>query len=247
MTAVQNRIAAPRQAVSQVASIRRALLAQIAQGLPEDGRLPAERQLSEQFATTRITLREALLQLEADGVLYREERRGWFVAPPRLHYDPTARGYFERMVREQSRTPHTRLLHVESMAATPTIAALLDIEPLAPVYMIRRARSIDGRRVLFVEHYLNSACFPHFERFGDKALSRSLTELYRRYYDIEYGRVRFEITPAALPELPARVLKVAAGSPALYVQRVNADQHGRWIDCDLEYWRQDAIKVCIEA
>ncbi len=237
----------PGREPSQVTQIRQALLAQIDQDLGEHGRLPAERVLSEQFATTRITLREALLQLEAEGVLYREERRGWFVAPPRLAYNPSARGYFDRMVRSQGRVPGTRLLQVETQAATEQIAALLQIRPLDPVYLVRRARSVDGRRVLFVEHYLNAACFPDFERFGERTLSHSLTELYRQHYDIEYGRVRFEIMPTALPEMAARVLKVAPGSPALQVQRVNADQHGRWIDCDLEYWRQDAVKVCIEA
>ena len=48
----------------------------------------AERALSERFATTRITIKEALSSLEADGLIYRAERRGWFVAPPRLTYDP---------------------------------------------------------------------------------------------------------------------------------------------------------------
>ena len=41
--------------------------------------LPAERALSERFATTRITIKEALSSLEADGLIYRAERRGWFV------------------------------------------------------------------------------------------------------------------------------------------------------------------------
>lgn len=45
-------------------------------------KLPAERRLSESFSTTRITLREALGQLESQGLIYREERRGWFVSPP---------------------------------------------------------------------------------------------------------------------------------------------------------------------
>ncbi|WP_225321226.1 GntR family transcriptional regulator, partial [Pseudomonas aeruginosa] len=49
---------------------------------PQQGAFPpAERKLSELFATTRITLREALIQLESQGLIYREERRGWFVSP----------------------------------------------------------------------------------------------------------------------------------------------------------------------
>ena len=44
----------------------------------------------------------------------------------------------------------------------------------------------------------------------------------------------------------AASLKVAPGSPALRITRVNRDQHGRIIDCDLEFWRHDAIHVSVE-
>lgn len=67
------------EALPTVTAICRALSEQIGHGLlPAGGKLPAERKLSELFATTRITLREALIQLESQGLIYREERRGWF-------------------------------------------------------------------------------------------------------------------------------------------------------------------------
>ena len=44
----------------------------------------------------------------------------------------------------------------------------------------------------------------------------------------------------------AAPLKVSAGSPALKITRINRDQHGRLIDCDLEFWRHDAIHVSVE-
>ena len=94
------------EAPRTVTAICRALQEQIDHGLlPEGGRLPAERALSELFETTRITLREALGQLEAEGLIYREERRGWFVSPRRLAYNPLVRSHFHAMVREQGRVP----------------------------------------------------------------------------------------------------------------------------------------------
>ena len=57
--------------------IYQSLREQIERGLLARGsKLPSERQLSELFSTTRITLREALGQLEDQGLIYREERRG---------------------------------------------------------------------------------------------------------------------------------------------------------------------------
>lgn len=89
-----------------VTAICHALQEQIEHGLlAPGGKLPAERRLSEVFDTTRITLREALVQLEAQGLIYREERRGWFVAPQRLTYDLIERSHFHAMVRDQGGWP----------------------------------------------------------------------------------------------------------------------------------------------
>jgi DNA-binding GntR family transcriptional regulator len=112
------------------------------------------------------------------------------------------------------------------------------------VIQIRRARSIDSRAVLYVEHYLNPAYFPGILDFD---LRRSLTGLYAAEYGIHYGRVRFDMVPSVLHREAAAPLKVAEGTPALRITRVNGDQHGRLIDCDLEFWRHDAIRVCVEA
>lgn len=76
------------EAPRAVTAICRALEEQIEHGLlPSGSQLPAERKLSEVFDTTRITLREALSQLEAQGLIYREERRGLF----HRHAWPTTR------------------------------------------------------------------------------------------------------------------------------------------------------------
>src|SRR5471030_2592527 len=56
---------------------------------PANEKFPSERDMIERFGCTRVTLRQALQQLEAEGLVYRENRRGWFVSPQRIRYDPT--------------------------------------------------------------------------------------------------------------------------------------------------------------
>ncbi|PAU66104.1 MFS transporter [Pseudomonas sp. PIC25] len=232
------------EAPRTVTAICRALEEQIGHGLLAPGsKLPAERKLSELFDTTRITLREALGQLEAQGLIYREERRGWFVSPPRVAYNPLVRSHFHAMVGEQGRVPATEVLSARLQPASVDICDVLELPALSRVIQIRRARRIDGRLVLYVEHYLNPAYFPGILDFD---LTRSLTELYAGEYGIRYGRVRFDMVPTALQPEAAAALRVAAGSPALRITRINRDQHGRIIDCDLEFWRHDAIHVQVE-
>ncbi|MBH9055052.1 GntR family transcriptional regulator, partial [Pseudomonas aeruginosa] len=92
----------------QYLRIRDQLAADIAQGVLQV-KLPSERELAERFLCTRITLREALQQLETEGLVYRENRRGWFVAPPRIRYNPTRTTGFMEYVSAQGRQPRTEL------------------------------------------------------------------------------------------------------------------------------------------
>lgn len=232
------------EAIKAVTSIGLALQEQIDHGLlPPASKLPAERKLSELFGTTRITVREALLQLEAQGQIYREERRGWFVSPPRLAYNLMQRSHFHAMVSAQGRVPTTEVISARLQPASAAVCARLQLPAFSSVIQICRARRIDGRLVLYVEHYLNPQYFPQILDFD---LTQSITELYARHYDLHYGRVRFEIVPTALPAEAAATLKVSTGSPGLRIERINYDQHERLIDCDIEYWRHDAIHVGVD-
>lgn len=203
-------------------------------------RLLSERELAESFGTTRITLREALGMLESEGRLYREDRRGWFVAPPRLVYDPTERGTFERAARAQGRTPSTLVVDHAVLPAPSRVAVLLGTEPGSPILRIRRLRSLDARAVLYVEHYLHPDAFPGLERHD---LTGSMTVIYERDYGFTYGGMVFEITTVGLHGEAAEPLRMASGSPGLLVTRAHDDRAGRRVDCDFEYWRHDAILV----
>lgn len=230
---------------SQVAHIRESLAAQIDGGLLlPGGKLPSERELADLFFTTRITLKDALLALEAEGRIYREDRRGWFVAPPRLIYNPQYRSHFHEMVTRQQRQVTTRVLSAQTVLATPALSQALELPALSRLCQIRRLRSIDGRVVMYVEHHLKPALFPGI---FEQDLARSLTLIYARQYGIHYGRSRFDITPCAARGEVAQALTLAEGSPILLIFRINYDQHGRIIDCDHEYWRHDAIRITVDS
>jgi len=144
-----------------VATICQALMDKLAAGdFNVEGRLPSERALSEHFSTTRITLREALGQLEAQGLIYREVRKGWFISPPRILYNPLQRSHFHAMVQEQGRSAQTEVLDANQLIASDKVCDRLGLPAGSRVYCIRRLRYIDSRAVLYVEHYLNPQFFP---------------------------------------------------------------------------------------
>ncbi|MDN0074327.1 UTRA domain-containing protein [Crenobacter sp. SG2303] len=230
---------------TQITQIRQALTNQIDSGLLAPGmKLPSERELCELFDTTRITLKDALLALEAEGLIYREERRGWFVAYPRLNYNPLYRTYFQRMVTLQKRQVETKVVATGQVVATPVLCKDMELAPLTRLYQICRLRYIDGRAVSYVEHFLKPERFPNIL---ERDLSKSLTQTYEQFYDLHFSRSRFEIYPSAARGEVAQRLNVTAGSPILMITRVNYDQRGMLVDCDHEYWRHDAVRISVDS
>jgi DNA-binding GntR family transcriptional regulator len=224
--------------------LEQAIRTDLAEGrLAVDRRLPPERELAERYHTTRITLREALSHLEMDGLIYRENRRGWFVSDRRLVYNPLWRTDFQRMTREQNRQASTELIEAVSAVAPDTICQLLEQPAGTAFWRIRRRRRVDGRLVVFVEHHLSKTVFADIL---EQDLTGSLTNLYRELYGIEYGDVSFEINPIALTGMPAAELHCSDGTFGLQIVRVNRDRSGRILDCDLEYWRHDAVSIKID-
>ncbi|MGQ7110368.1 GntR family transcriptional regulator, partial [Escherichia sp. TWPC-MK] len=60
------------------------------------GKLPSERELGELLGIKRMTLRQALLNLEAESKIFRKDRKGWFVTQPRFNYSPELSASFQR-------------------------------------------------------------------------------------------------------------------------------------------------------
>ena len=206
-------------------------------------KLPSERELSELFSITRISVKSALDSLEIEGLIYREDRRGWFVSPPRIKYNPLSRCHFHQMITEQERIAETKLLAVKSIMAPSSVASILELSELTSIHVIERLRYIDGRAVLFVENCLISEFFPGIL---SENLAQSLTTLYEKKYGFKNSRSHFDFIPTSAPEHVAHALNIRPGQQILKICRVNYNQHHQVIDCEFEYWRPDAVIISID-
>lgn len=91
--------------------IRNYILALLQQDeIATGSKLPSERALQEHFNSTRITVREALIRLEAEGLIYSQKRKGWFVTPPKLKWHPATKVNFYELAKQQGFTAQTRLV-----------------------------------------------------------------------------------------------------------------------------------------
>jgi DNA-binding GntR family transcriptional regulator len=218
--------------------------ARIAAGdLKPGDKLPSERRLQSELGVARGTIREGLFQLEAEGVIYRRDRSGWYVSPPPVVYDPTRWEGFISYVEAQGRTPATETISAETIVADPLLAEVFSRPPGAPLYLIRRRRYVDGRAVLLERLIVDAALAPDLLRFS---FNQSLTSILKTEYGISVGRNQISMQPCALTGQEAEALRVKSGLPGLALQRVSYDTHGRVVEFDHEYWRHDSVRISVD-
>jgi GntR family transcriptional regulator len=89
----------PRSPVPKHQQLREILINLIDTELEPDTPIPSERDLGERYGLSRMTVRQAINQLVADGRLYRVRGRGTFVAQPKMDLQIRLASFTEDMTR----------------------------------------------------------------------------------------------------------------------------------------------------
>ena len=212
--------------------------------LKSGDKLPSERRMQDAAGVARGTVRAGLFQLEAEGVIYRRDRSGWYVSPPPVVYDPTRWEGFMSYVEAQGRSPTTETISAEPIVADPLLAGVFSRPTGSPLYMIRRRRYVDNRAVLVERIVVDAALAPDLLRFS---FDGSLTSILKSEYGLAVSRNHVTMQPCALTGYEAEALRLKPGLPGLAVQRTSYDAQGRVVEYDHEHWRHDAVRISVDA
>jgi GntR family transcriptional regulator len=213
----------------------RAKLQQTISNLPPHTAIAQERELSEQFGVSRMTLRRAIGELTRQGLLYAVRGQGTFVAEPRISKGAELTSFSEDM-RARGFEPGSRIISASVISAPPTIARDLELPAEAEVVELSRIRLADGLPICLEKSYLPARFFPDLIEHD---LSDSLHDTLRTRYRTRIAQADQLITAVSLTKVQADLLGSRRGSPALQVRRITADQRGRLIEHATSVYRGD--------
>ena len=197
--------------------LRHALRQQIETGQwPPGYRLPAERELVRAYRVSRTTVRQALDELEREGLIERRRGLGTFVTRPPL-VEPLAqlRGFIEEL-QEQGRQVRVRLLAAGPAPADDEAAAALGIPPGSPAVLIRRVVDLDGEPLFTDESWLLPG--PGRLVLGSDPQGSIYLALEAAGFPVVRGEQTIEA--AAASRADARHLAIRAREPVLRIRRV---------------------------
>lgn len=109
--------------------------------------------LAERLEVSRPTVRRAIGDLAARGLLVRRRGIGTTVAKAVVHRRKDLAGLFDDLVRE-GRTPLTEVLAFEPGRSNPEVARILGLEPDTPLVHLERLRSVEEGPVAVLRNWL---------------------------------------------------------------------------------------------
>jgi GntR family transcriptional regulator len=213
--------------------------------LNEGDLLPSESDLCRTYSVSRTVVRQALDELERDGLVVKVKGKGTFVTGRKLNtgFFQYSSGFYESMVNADHAVRSTVLAN-ELGPCPVSLAPVFGLSIGDEIIRFDRVRTVDDRPVQVVRTTLPSRMFPGFTERD--MTDRSLYQVLRDEYGIRPAGGSRSIEAEALPADDARHLGVAPGLPALRIESVSRTADGAVFEYFSAIYRGDSFKFQLE-
>lgn len=204
--------------------------------------LPSERHIAEAYGVARMTVRNEVRRLAADGVLSIRRGSGAYVTetPP----PPLAVGYsFSREMRRNGMAPGSIVLEHNVLVVTARVATLLEVSVGTKALRMVRLRTADGGAIGIERTTLSLQRFPGLEAVSFE--QRSLYDTLRTDYGVEPSSVVARATAANPAGEEAELLGIGPTEACLVLDTVQRDRDGGVIEYGRSIYRGDRYDLDI--
>lgn len=182
--------------------------------------IPSELELAARFRVSQGTVRKAIDELAAEGLLVRRQGKGTFVA---THAEQTVQYRFLRLAPDEGATApvERRVLDCRRLRAPAEVARALDLKSGEAAVLVRRLLSAQGRPVVLDDIWLPGALFKGLTAEKLSGWRGPMYELFESEFGVRMIRAEEQIRAVAADAATAQLLAVEPGVPLLSVERLS--------------------------
>jgi len=208
--------------------------------------LPPERRLATTLGVSRMTVRQALGELERDGLVRRVvgRSRGTFVSETSSVGSTASAGGISAALRHAAGASHAELVSAEVEPAGKRTAAALGLGRDERVVVITRLRLAGGKPLAVERTSLPSRLFPDIE---DMDLAGSIYDLMDLGFGLRPVRATERLEVAEARPSDARTIGAKRGTSVLLVERVGFAADGTRVEFSRDRFRADRTRLVTES
>ncbi len=186
-----------------------------------DQTIPSERALVEMLGISRATVRQGIENLVKEGILYRMQGKGTFVAPPKVEQGTLRLLDFVDTMKRNGLNPSARLLGKGRVDPPPNVRKALGLAPDEQAVWFQRLLMINAVPMLIESAYFSTARYPELLESYDG--SDAPHRFIYQHYGVQVTRAHEVFEPVILESAEAALLGVKSGFPALWVEHLAFD------------------------
>ncbi|HYE83361.1 MAG TPA: GntR family transcriptional regulator [Clostridia bacterium] len=202
--------------------------------------IPPERELCEYHGVSRMTVNKSITNLVNEGLLYREQGKGTFVAKPKEGYQLSRLLSFTEDMKAKGLQVDTRVISFHKRTATRKIQKVLNLSDREEVFEIKRLRLVENE-----PYALETAYLPVILCEGltmEKLDNKSLYDILRNEYELNMDYAHQTIEAVILDEYESEILQVPQRSIALMLSRKTYLEGGKPMELTKAVYRGDKYK-----
>ncbi|MCM3411275.1 GntR family transcriptional regulator [Metabacillus litoralis] len=204
--------------------------------------LPSERELSENYQISRMTVRQAITNLVNKGYLYREKGKGTFVSSQKFEQNLQGLTSFTEDMKARNLVPGSKLLHFEISPAIEEIKEWLSLEEEELIYKIKRLRLANDEPIAVETSYLPVKLIPGLT---PDILGNSLYKYIEDDLQLSIGHAAQTVEAAIVRDEDIKHLNVNKNVPVLLIQRETYLEDGTPLEIVKSSYRADRYKFKI--
>lgn len=185
--------------------------------------LPSEKDLTETYSVSRVTIRAAIRSLHEHGVVRVRNGVGAVVLPQlsatsALTHQLDRLASLDTVAREAGKELQTEELEWVETVATPNVSTKLRLPVGDPVIAIRRCRALKSVRVAWMVDWLPAGLIEVSTLKSE--FEGSVLDVLLNHDEFELSYADLEVVPVVLDSEISNRLNVDPGGPALYLDTV---------------------------
>ena len=219
----------------------------VADRLPPGARLPSEEELAERWGVSLAPVRQALVELAAEGYLDRRRGRGTFVRQSKFEEKLSILSSFSGSHGQHGERPELVMLYSGLAAAPREVAAALGVRPRRPrrLVLIQRLAHLEASPVALLSAYLDPARFPGIEK--RELVGGSLYRTFDTVYGVKLVRAESVIEAVHAGDYEAVPLAVGTGTMVLRVDSVTYDRDDAAVEFSRVLYRVERFRFSLES
>jgi GntR family transcriptional regulator len=203
-------------------------------------KLPSENELIKQYKVSRITVRQALRDLQKEGLIFSIQGKGSFVTKPKAVQDLTRlQGFGEAMSRHGMETC-SKVVSVKRLPANKHVAAALNLEKGRDVFEYKRIRYLNRAPVSLDISYFDVSIGERLQK--EDLVSRDIFEILENNFGLALESADLTIEATIADEEMSQLLKIESNSPLLRLERLTYSKGHVPVDFEYLYYIGDFYK-----